>query len=506
MQTVVMPKMGDTMEEGKILTWRKHEGDTVERGDALAEIETEKVNIEAESFAEGVLRKILVQAGQTVPVGTPIALVGAPSEAIPPEFVGGGDQPQAKATTPTVAARPAVPESQPGRPVYAQGQAEVAPEETAPRIVDQPVTTGPAASARAASRADSRAAMGVSVGAETAPGPNGTAASLATAAPMAATTTEAGRIFISPIARRIAQEHNLDIARIPGTGPSGRIIKEDVEAALEAQQTRQAPLVQPVQPRPAAAPTMPAAPIAPAPTPQIAAATAGEGVEAVPLTAMRRTIARRLQQSMQSAPHFYVTVAIDTTRLAELRATVNEYTEKRAEPVKISYNDLIVKGVAMALRRNPAINVSFAEDAILFKRRINIGIAVALEQGLIVPVIRDADRLSLTEIARESQRLSAAARAGTLKPEEFQGGTFTVSNLGMFGVEDFTAVINPPEAAILAVAAIVPTVVALDGQVVVRERMKVTLSVDHRAIDGATAARFLQALKQLLEEPMGLLV
>ncbi len=479
MQTVVMPKMGDTMEEGKILTWRKQEGDTVERGDALAEIETEKVNIEAESFAAGVLRKILVPVGQTVPVGTPIALVGAPSEAIPPEFAGG--QPQAQATT----AGGEKPQSQPGRPVYAQGQAEVAPEETTPRVVEQPVTVRERAGGYAPA------------------GPNGAVTTITQPATQPTTTTpEGARIFISPIARRIAQEHHLDVALIQGTGPNGRIIKEDIEAALETQQP------QPVRPaaQVVAAPVQPAVPMPAPQVPQVPAAAASEEYEAVPLSAMRRTIARRLQQSMQTAPHFYVTVSIDTTRLAELRATVNEYTEKQADPVKISYNDLIVKGVALALRRMPQINVSFAEDTILFKKRINIGIAVALEQGLIVPVIRDADRLSLTEIARESQRLSEAARSGKLKPEEFQGGTLTVSNLGMFGVEDFTAVINPPEAAILAVAAIVPTPVAMNSQVVVRDRMKVTMSVDHRAIDGATAARFLQVLKALLEEPMGLLV
>jgi pyruvate dehydrogenase E2 component (dihydrolipoamide acetyltransferase) len=506
MQTVVMPKMGDTMEEGKILTWRKQEGEPVERGDALAEIETEKVNIEAESFAEGVLRKILVPAGQTVAVGTPIALVGAPNEAIPTEFQGTPGQPRATgakgATAETTQPAPAEqPASQPGRPVYAQGQAEVAPEETEPRIIDQPLTAGTAAASRAAG---TRAEMGTPLAVEVAPGPNGTAAPpLSSPLPGGTsegvtTTHEGGRVFISPIARRIAQEHELDIARIHGSGPNGRIIKEDVEAALQGQQAR--PVVQPArQPQPVA--PVPAAQPSPAP-----AAATGEEVEAVPLSAMRRTIARRLQQSMQTAPHFYVTVSIDTTRLGELRATVNAYTEGQAEPVKISYNDLIVKGVALALRRTPQVNVSFAEDSILFKKRINVGIAVALEQGLIVPVIRDADRLSLTEIARESQRLSEAARSGKLRPEEFQGGTFTVSNLGMFGVEDFTAVINPPEAAILAVAAITPTPVAMDGHVVVRDRMKVTLSVDHRAIDGATAARFLQVLKHLLEEPMGLLV
>jgi pyruvate dehydrogenase E2 component (dihydrolipoamide acetyltransferase) len=231
-----------------------------------------------------------------------------------------------------------------------------------------------------------------------------------------------------------------------------------------------------------------------------------EAVEAVALSAMRKTIARRLQQSMQTAPHFYLTLPVDTTRLAELRATINEYAATLPEPVKISINDLIVKGVALALVRVPQVNVSFDGERLLFKKHINVGVAVALEQGLIVPVIRDADKRGVLDLARESRRLVDAARTGKLKPEEFQGGTFSVSNLGMFEIEEFTAVINPPESAILAVGAIQPTPVVVDGQVVVRDRMKVTLSVDHRALDGATGARFLQELKRLLESPMGLLV
>jgi pyruvate dehydrogenase E2 component (dihydrolipoamide acetyltransferase) len=221
---------------------------------------------------------------------------------------------------------------------------------------------------------------------------------------------------------------------------------------------------------------------------------------------MRKTIARRLQQSMQTAPHFYLTLSIDTTKLAELRATINEYAETLPEPVKVSVNDLIVKGVALALARVPQVNVSFDGERLLFKKRINVGVAVALEQGLIVPVIRDADRRGVLDLARESRRLVDAARTGKLKPEEIQGGTFSVSNLGMFEIEEFTAVINPPESAILAVGAIQPTPVVMDGQVLVRDRMKVTLSVDHRALDGATGARFLQELKRLLESPLGLLV
>jgi pyruvate dehydrogenase E2 component (dihydrolipoyllysine-residue acetyltransferase) len=447
MHTVVMPKMGDTMEEGKILTWLKQEGDTVERGEALAEIETEKVNIEAEAFSAGVLRKILVPAGQTVPVGAPIALTGTADEPLP-----------ADVAAPTPSPSPT------GR-----GEPERVPSGTSP------------ASAGAQIRETSDMANGYSASG------NGRS--------QAATATQtAGRVFISPIARRIASEHALDIGHIHGTGPGGRIIREDVEEAVAQQKAPQAMPSMPVMP---AQPAMPAA---------AAAAAAGEEVRAVPLSQMRKTIARRLQQSMQTAPHIYITSAIDATRLGELRASVNEYAATLPQPVKVSINDLIVKGVATALARMPEVNVSFDGEQLLYKTRINVGVAVALEQGLIVPVVRDADKRGVLEIAREAQRLIAAARGGKLKPEEFQGGTFSVSNLGMFDVESFTAVINPPESAILAVGAIVPTPVVRDGQVVVRDIMKVTLSADHRAVDGAVAARFLQELKRLLEQPLGMLV
>src|SRR5579883_1473339 len=419
MQTVVMPKLGDTMEEGKILRWLKQEGDTVKKGDALAEIETEKVNIEVESFFAGTLRKILVPAGETMAVGAPIALVGAANEALP--AAANATQASAAPAAQTAQAAPATP-STPAQPqIPASGNGHVA----------APFATG-----------------------ET-----------------------GGRIFISPIARHIAAEHNLDIAQIQGTGPGGRIIRADVEAALARQESGQP-----------------------------AAAAQAAPVEAVALSQMRKTIAKRLQQSMQTAPHFYVTMTIDTTRLGEFRNAVNEYAATLPQPVKVSFNDLIVKAVATALTHMPEVNVSFDGERLLFKKAINVGVAVALPEGLIVPVVRDADKRGVLDIARESKRLVDAARAGKLKPEDFSGGTFSVSNLGMFGVDEFTAIINPPESAILAVGAIVPTPVVANGQVVVRDQMKVTLSVDHRALDGAVAARFLQDLKRLLEQPLGMLL
>ena len=431
MKTVEMPKMGDTMEEGKILHWLKHEGEAVKKGDMLAEVETDKVNIEIESFFSGTLRKILVNEGESAPIGAGIAYIGTADEPLPGDGGGAGGNGKAAPTTPAPVAEkpaPATPAPQPA------------------------VATAPA------------------------PAP----------------AVEAGeRVFISPLARRFAQEHNLDYRQVRGTGPNGRIIKLDVEAAL-----KQVP---------------PAAAVAAAPVPVYmpepipAGIDTGEVVE-IPLTTMRRTIAKRLTQSMQSAPHFYVTSVIDTGKLGELRKQINEYATTDPNPVKVSFNDLIIKAVALALVRMPQVNVSFAEDKLIQKKEVHIGVAVALEQGLIVPVLHNADKRGILDIAREARRLAEAARTNKLRPEDLSGGTFTISNLGMLDVESFTAVINPPESAILAVGSITPTPAVVDGQIVVRDRMKVTLSSDHRALDGAVAARFLQEVKRLLEEPFGLLL
>ena len=439
MKKVEMPKMGDTMEEGKILRWIKKEGDPVKKGEMVAEVETDKVNIEIEAFASGTLRKILVSEGNSAPIGSAIALIGSADEPLSENSGGNG-------ATKTPATRE-LGELSPGN-------AQSVPAQVLSSTVAAP------------------------------------------------TPGKGGRIFISPIARRIAQEHRLDYATLQGTGPNGRIIKMDVEAALSRLQpvvtampeAVGVPGAQPVPPQ-----TLPVS----STEPIIASIDTGEVVE-IPLTAMRRTIARRLSQSMQTAPHFYVTSVIDTDKLAALRQQINEYAATDPSPVKVSFNDLIVKAVARALVRIPQVNVSFAEDRILQKKQVHIGVAVALEQGLIVPVLRNADQRGILDIAREARRLSEAAREGKLRPEDFSGGTFTVSNLGMFDVDSFTAVINPPESAILAVGSITPTPVVVDGQVVVRNRMKVTLSADHRAIDGAMAARFLQEVKRLLEEPFGL--
>ncbi|HWZ19143.1 MAG TPA: dihydrolipoamide acetyltransferase family protein [Ktedonobacteraceae bacterium] len=436
MKTVEMPKMGDTMEEGKILRWIKQEGDQVAKGESLAEVETDKVNIEIESFASGVLRKILIPEGGSAPIGASIALIGTPDEPLPDSLSGNG-----------------------------------AVKVAATQEMKKAATTGEGSGkALSEAKGDYRAKQ--------------------TGVQSPTDTGSQGRIFISPIARRIAEENQLDYSQVEGTGPNGRIIKLDIEAALSQKQEAVAPST------PAQLPILEAEP---------APIEATETTE-IPLTAMRRTIAKRLSQSMQTSPHFYVTSVIDTGKLADLRRQINEYAQNEPNPVKVSFNDLIVKAVALALVRMPQVNVSFAEDRLILKKQVHIGMAVALEQGLIVPVLRNADQRSVLAIARESRRLADLARTGKLRPEDISGGTFTVSNLGMFDVDSFTAVINPPESAILAVGSITPTPVVVDGQVVVRDRMKVTLSSDHRAIDGATAARFLQEVKRLMEEPFGLLL
>ena len=436
MKTVEMPKMGDTMEEGKILRWIKQEGDPVHKGESLAEVETDKVNIEIESFASGVLRKILVPEGASAPIGAGIALIGAPDEPLPASLSGNGSVKVAA----TKGMEKGAAASDGSGKILSEAKGDYRAEQES---VQSPIDAG-----------------------------------------------SKGRIFISPIARRIAEEHHLDYSQVEGTGPNGRIIKLDIEAALAQKLVTVAPSI-PVQ-----LPILEAEP---------ASIEAGEVTE-IPLTTMRRTIAKRLSQSMQNAPHYYVTNIIDTGKLADLRRQINVYAQNEPDPIKVSFNDLIVKAVAIALVRMPQVNVSFAEDRLIMKKQVHIGIAVAIEQGLIVPVLRNADQRRILSIARESQRLAELARTGKLRPEDFSGGTFTVSNLGMFDVDSFTAVINPPESAILAVGSIAPTPVVVDGQVVVRDRVKVTLSSDHRAIDGVTAARFLQEVKRLLEEPFGLLL
>jgi pyruvate dehydrogenase E2 component (dihydrolipoamide acetyltransferase) len=425
MPEITMPRLSDTMEEGTLAAWLKRPGDQVHRGDLLAEIETDKATMELESFEEGVLERVLVQEGETVPIGQPIAVIGSGTGA------GDGD-----------GAAPAPPAPSPAE---AASRIETAPEVETPTA--QPAEPSAAAPAPPAG----------------------------------------GPVKASPMARAIARDHGIDLATVTGSGPGGRVVKADVEAAAAGDGGRAAPA--------APAPAAPA-PAAPAP------AAAGD-VEEVPLTNMRRTVARRLVESMQSAPHFYLTIQVDVDALLELRAELNRRLADQG--TKLSVNDLLVKACAVTLRAHPDINVSWGGDKLLRHRRVHVGIAVAVEGGLIVPVIRDADQKSVSQISQEAKALIERARAGRLRPEEFTGGTFTISNLGMFGIDQFTAVINPPEAAILAVGTTTAEPVVDDGRLATRQRMKLTMSIDHRAVDGATGAQYLATLKAVLEEPLRIL-
>ncbi|WP_190822529.1 pyruvate dehydrogenase complex dihydrolipoamide acetyltransferase [Saccharopolyspora pogona] len=411
MTEIQMPRLSDTMEEGVISTWRKNVGDQVSRGEVLAEIETDKAIMELEAYDDGVLEKILVEAGATVPIGTPIAILGDGS---------GAAAEAAPAPAPAAAAAPAAAEAPaPAEPAAAEPAAAAAEPDTKPKA--------------------------------------------------------------SPLAKAVAKEKGVDLSAVQGTGPGGRIIRADIEAAAAA--------------APAAA-TPAAAALAAAPV-----AVSSEDVEEIPLSNIRKVTAKRLTESKQQAPHFYLTSAIDVTDLMAFRATLNERLQAAGGP-KVSVNDLIVKAVATALRANPAVNVSFAGDKMLQHKRINLGVAVAIDNGLVVPVIKDADRKSVSEIAAESRELAGRAREGKLKLAEMSGGTFSISNLGMFGIEQFSAVINPPEAAILAVGAARDEVQVRDGEFVARKILRATLSADHRAVDGAVGAAFLQLLTGLLEDPI----
>jgi pyruvate dehydrogenase E2 component (dihydrolipoamide acetyltransferase) len=406
---VKLPRLGQGMEMGTIVRWLKGEGDPVQKGDALYELDTDKVTQEVEAEASGVLLKIAVQQGE-VPVGQTVAVIGEAGEDF--SFTDAG----------------------------------------APASAEKPAE----APTREPEREEGREAAGEAAQAEP-----------ATAASSAA--TNGGRIKASPLARRIARERGIELSTVRGTGPEGRIVAEDVERAQAA---------------PPAAPAALPAPVA-----------TGE-VESVPLSNIRKTIARRLTAAW-TVPAFELTVSADMTRANALVERVRE----RDTEVRVTVTDLLLKVCAQALARHPDVNVQFTDDALLRFPTANVGLAVATEQGLIVPVIRSAERLSLVEISRARADLVGRAREGKLKTSDLDAGTFTISNLGMFGVEQFIAVLNPPQAAILAVGATEDRPVALNGEVVVRPMMTVTLTVDHRAVDGAPAAEFLGSVKALLEDP-----
>ncbi len=432
---VHMEALSPTMEEGQLVRWLKKEGEQVNEGDILAEIETDKATMELVARGSGVLRGIALAEGGTAPVGEVIAVIAAPDEDI-----------SALVPAAAAAAAPAsaTPVPQPAAPAAAATPAPAGP--PAVELEEEEMTGASLARAReAGDGADGRD----------------------------------GRVRASPLARRLARDAGVALEAVQGTGPGGRIVKRDIEAAARA-------------------PARPAAPAAPA-APRPALAVAGADVEDVPVSQMRKAIAKRLVTSIGPVPTFYLTVEIDMTRLMAARESVNQRLEARG--IKTSINDFIVKAVAVALARHPEVNAQWAETTIRRYNRVHIGIAVAIEDGLITPVVRDANLKGIAEIAAEVRELAGRAREKKLTPEEYSGSTFSISNLGMFGIDEFTAIINPPEAGILAVGAVTERVVVEAGAMVVRPRMRITMSCDHRVIDGATGARFLQTLRDHLEEP-----
>ena len=451
---VVMPKLSEAMETGKIIKWLKKEGDRVQGGDILAEIETDKADVEMEAFGAGVLRKILVSAGEKAPVGTLIGVIAEPAEDIAavlvsapiPAAAGAGAAGGASARNDTRSAPPAAPAPAPSAPAPA-----------APAMV--PSVSRPAA---------------VSAGAVGIPAP-------ALTAPTAVAT---GRVKASPLAKKIAAQTGVDLRLIRGTGPGGRIIRRDVEAAT------------------AATVTVATAPVTVAAAPVTAPIVPGVEYEDRPLSQIRAAIARRMPLSKAPVPHFYVTSEVAMDRAWELREELNAL---EGQP-KISVNDFVVRACALALLKHPGVNASFQGESIRVWHRAHIGIAVALEDGLITPVLRDSHAKSLAQIAVEARDLAERARARKLRATELSGATFSISNLGMYDVTEFSAIINPPEGAILAVGSVRRVAVVDDAGLGVGRRMALTLSCDHRVMDGAMGARFLQDVKRLLEEPLRLLV
>lgn len=427
---VFMEALSPTMEEGRLVKWLRNEGDAVKSGDVLAEVETDKAVMELVARGDGVLRKRLIAEGATAPVGQLVGVIAAAGEDIA-SLVGDA--------APAAAAPPA--------PAKASAEAPV------PASRNPLPANAPPAAAQAV----------------TAPG----APIIDPASEQAPHTAEHGDARSSPLARRMAKEGGIELGAIRGTGPNGRIIKRDVEAALSS-------------PRAAAAPA--------------ARRVVADGAEFedVALTQIRKTIAKRLAESIGPIPTFYLTAEYDMSRVVEMRSAMAEMGDE----FKVSVNDIVMKAVATALSQHPECNAHWLGDKIRYFNRVHLGMAVATDDGLIVPVIFDADKKRMSEIATEARALAGKARERKLKPEEYTGSTFSVSNLGMFGIDQFTAIINPPESGILAIGASQKKQVMIDGEAVWRDRLRVTMSCDHRVIDGAVGAKFLQTLRRLLENPL----
>jgi pyruvate dehydrogenase E2 component (dihydrolipoamide acetyltransferase) len=424
---VHMEALSPTMEEGQLVKWHKGEGDAVSSGDILAEIETDKATMELVARGDGVLRKVILAEGGTAPVGDVIAVIAAPDEDI----------------------SSAVGDNGGGAPTDSALQAPAASTAAVTAKSDEP---------------------GAPVAPPASPGAQ------AKASPPAA-STDGGRRKASPLARRLADDLGVDLALVEGSGPGGRIVKRDIEAAKAAGMT--------------------------APAPVGGAADESE-YEDVPVSQLRKTIAKRLVESIGPVPHFFLTVDVDMGRAVEARGSINAMLEKSGE--KISINDILLKAVAAALRKHPDCNAQWHGGHVRRFNAVHLGVAVAVEDGLITPVIKNAHLKGISQIARDVRELAGRAREKKLMPDEYTGSTFSVSNLGMFGIHEFTAIINPPEAAILAVGGVEDTPVVVNGEVTVRPRMRITMSCDHRVIDGAQGSRFLATLKTMLEEPAAIVL
>ena len=444
---ILMPALSPTMTEGNVASWLKNEGDSVQAGDILCEIETDKATMEVEATDEGTLGRIVVPAGtEAVAVNAVIGLILEEGEDA--SALEGGE----------AAAPPVAPPAAPAEPAA----------EAAPAASSAPP---PQAAAEAAPPAPAAAS----------PGGNG-------AMPPAPAREPGARIFASPLARRMAEQAGLALEAIAGTGPNGRIVKVDVEAAIAAAATSPAPA------------TVPST--APAPAPVAPAAQAA--YQDAPASTMRKVIAQRLQEAKREVPHFYLTVDCAVDAVLETRAQLNE----RSDAYKLSVNDFVIRAAALALRKVPAANASWVDGALRQYASADVSVAVAIEDGLVTPIVRNADAKGLAEISAEVKELAGRARAKPmgLAPEEYQGGTFSVSNLGMYGIKEFAAIINPPQSMILAVGTAQQRPVVKDGALAVATMMSCTLSVDHRVVDGALGARFLQAFKGLIEDPLTMLL
>jgi pyruvate dehydrogenase E2 component (dihydrolipoamide acetyltransferase) len=464
---VFMEALSPTMEEGRLVKWLRNEGDTVKSGDPLAEVETDKAIMELVARGDGVLRKRLINEGDARPVGQLVAVIAAPDENIDALISEAGGAHAGAAAKGSDGASAAAPPPRQPEQVVAQTR------ETAGA---SPVPRGPAESQGEASTPPQQKTAAQPAGAPGSAAPRTPLGHQGGGAPPSEQPPHAagnGGTRSSPMARRLAREQGLDLGQMRGSGPGGRIIKRDIEAAMAA-----GPAARPAAPAPAAR----------------------EGdFQEIALTQIRKTIARRLSESIGPIPTFYLTSEFDLGRVAEMRAAMAQLGDE----FKVSVNDILLKAVATALSQHPEVNAHWLGDRIRLYNRVHLGVAVATDDGLIVPVVFDADQKSMRQISQDVRELAKLARERKLKPEQYTGSTFSVSNLGMFGpIDQFTAIINPPETAILAVGRAEDKAVVVDGQLVVRKRLRVTMSCDHRAIDGAVGAKFLQTLGRMIENPL----